>query len=290
MTRKQWDEVLEYIDAHLEGAATVADIAAAAGYSAFHFNRMFAARYGISVMAYLRIRRLEHAAARVTRNERILDIALRYGFGSHEAFTRAFSRHYGVPPLRFRAVAAEPYRVPPRPVPMDEGSVHNGKEENKMTIKTETFNDRVLIGYRFETQPGSAEIPVFWQSVMGDERWERLMGKMDPDGLNYGLCLHTSDMPEGRMDYMIAFDYDGKSAVDPDMELYTLKGASYRVFPAANDIHHDGIAATASIRQCWSYIYTEWFPASGLKYDGEKPDFEVYYRDGRAEIFIPIIE
>lgn len=270
------------MDAHLERPVTVARIAAFAGYSAFHFNRVFAARQGASVMAYLRMRRLQHAAARIVAGDRILDVAVRFGFSSQEAFTRAFRRLYGVPPNRFRSLHVGPYTVPPHAA-----RGRDSKGESIMEVRQEQFNDRVLVGYTLRTTPQSAEIPAFWEAVMGDGRWERLMGKMAEDGLNYGLCVMPDGMEGNRLDYMIAFDYDGETPLDADMELYTLGAASYRAFP----VPRDGDApAVPNIRDTWSYIYGQWFPASGVKRDGNKPDFEVYYEDGGVDIFVPVVE
>lgn len=143
---------------------------------------------------------------------------------------------------------------------------------------------QVLVGYRIETQPGSADIPAFWNAVMGSARWADLHSKSEAPTTNYGLCIHPAEMPEGRMDYMIALRYDGTSPLSPEMELFTLEAATYMAFPVAAS----GEDASQAIKKCWTEIYTQWLPTSGMAVDGYKPDFERYHGQGGVDIYIPI--
>ena len=65
--------------------------------SRYHMSRIFAVSMGIPVMRYLRARRLSEAAGALANGAPdILSVALDVGYGSHEAFTRAFREHFGV--------------------------------------------------------------------------------------------------------------------------------------------------------------------------------------------------
>lgn len=282
MAAIKWQTILDYIDAHVEQNPTVADISEVAGYSPFHFNRLFAAHMGIPVMEYMRIRKLQHAAVRVVEGERLLDIALHYGFASHESFTRAFTRLYGASPKRFRLLHIGRYTLP-------SPTKHHRKSKGEYTMepKTALWKTRTLIGYRFHTQPGSAEIPAFWNSVMSDPRWQQLLERAADNALNYGLCIHPVDMPDGKMDYLIAFDYDGHTPLGEGMELFTLESAEYKIFHVMPQ--ESGDISPEAIKRRWSEIYSEWFPSSGYGYDGDKPDFEVYDNEGSVEIYIPVV-
>lgn len=280
MDEAQWTMILTYVDEQVEESMTVAQIAAAAGYSPFHFNRLFAARIGMPVMEYMRMRKLQHAARQVAAGQRVLDVAVQYGFSSHEGFTRAFKRLHGSSPSRFRRLHAGTYQVPPPRLRQnrDRGDVN-------MEPRKETFARRTLIGYRLHTEPGSADIPRFWNEVMGDERWQRLADKAAPGATNYGLCIHPADMPEGKMDYLIAFDWDGETPPDKDMELFPLEAADYMAFPVAIKEEEE---TPAAIARTWQHIYATWFPASNLTCDSERPDFEAFHGQGRVEIFVPL--
>lgn len=94
---------VDFIEAHLQAELNMAEIAAEACYSAFHFQRLFRAISGLSVQTYVRQRRLSEAA-RMLRDPAcsVLDAALAYGYQSHEAFSRAFAASFGINPSECR--------------------------------------------------------------------------------------------------------------------------------------------------------------------------------------------
>ena len=99
-------KALWYIETHLYGELSLEAISAAVYVSRFHLSRAFPAATGISLAAYVRGRRLSEAAkALVAGAPDILDVALSTGYGSHEAFTRAFRQLFGLAPEQLRAKA-----------------------------------------------------------------------------------------------------------------------------------------------------------------------------------------
>jgi AraC family transcriptional regulator len=88
------EKVLWAIERNLDRPLTLAEIADACGVSHFHLAHAFGQATGISVMQYVRARRLAEAAESLAAGDApdILDLALDAGYGSHEAFSRAFSR------------------------------------------------------------------------------------------------------------------------------------------------------------------------------------------------------
>ncbi len=93
----------EYIETHLRGEITLADLARAARYSPWHAQRLFAERTGKAPFEYIRSLRLSRAALLLRDGtSRVLDIALDFTFGSHEGFTRSFSREFGLSPSAYR--------------------------------------------------------------------------------------------------------------------------------------------------------------------------------------------
>ena len=94
---------LVYIQTHLDGDLSLDLLAERVGFSAYHFHRIFRELIGEPVKEYIRRLRLERGAYRLKISEEtILRIALEAGFKSHESFTRAFARQFGVTPNDFR--------------------------------------------------------------------------------------------------------------------------------------------------------------------------------------------
>ena len=98
---------IEYIERRLGTEIRVDDVAEAAGFSKFHFCRIFKAETGLTVYEYVQRRRLARGAYLLLHGSvSVLDIALELCFGSQEVFSRAFKRVYGLPPGRYRRALA----------------------------------------------------------------------------------------------------------------------------------------------------------------------------------------
>jgi AraC-like DNA-binding protein len=95
--------MLEFIDEHLSKPITLHQLAQAAQYSPWHSARMFKEATGMAPFTYLRHRRLSEAARRLEKPEqKVVDVAFGFVFDSHEGFTRAFSKQFGMNPNEFR--------------------------------------------------------------------------------------------------------------------------------------------------------------------------------------------
>src|ERR1700685_4373528 len=99
-------KALWFIEGHLANPLTLDEVAAIGGASRFHMVRACAAATGLSVMRYVRARRLSEAARALAAGAPdILTLALDADYGSHEAFTRAFRDHFGLTPEAVRSLA-----------------------------------------------------------------------------------------------------------------------------------------------------------------------------------------
>ncbi len=101
------NRILDYIETHLEEKLTNGQLADMAGYSEYHFLHLFKVHTGETVMEYICRRRLFRAMDEILTGSRIIDVAFRYGFESHSAFSRAFKREFGCSPSLLRTLRLE---------------------------------------------------------------------------------------------------------------------------------------------------------------------------------------
>ena len=111
MDRTHMQKVLDYIEAHLkddrQGVLDNVTLAGLAGYSEYHFLRVFHRLVGLTPADYIRKRRISEIVRRIGEGNRPMsDIAFEYGFNSKENFTRAFKKEHGILPTEFRAYSA----------------------------------------------------------------------------------------------------------------------------------------------------------------------------------------
>jgi len=103
MSKQTIDTMVGWIEDNITEEPTLENMSNYVGYSPYYCSTKFHERIGISFKTYLNKRRLNHAALDLLQSsDRIIDIAFKYGFSSHEAFTRSFSREYNLSPSRFR--------------------------------------------------------------------------------------------------------------------------------------------------------------------------------------------
>ena len=92
------EKALKFIDEHIEEKLYLDTISEHMGYSPFYVSRMFSQEMDISIVSYVRMRKLQFAFLDLQNNKTILEVACKYGFESHEGFTRSFKRFWGFSP------------------------------------------------------------------------------------------------------------------------------------------------------------------------------------------------
>jgi len=101
----EWKQILISIDENIENEMSVKDLANMAGYSEFYFLRKFKDFMGMTPMDYVQKRRLIKASERILVGQRIIDVAIQYGWQSYSGFTRAFKKEFGFHPSLLRIMA-----------------------------------------------------------------------------------------------------------------------------------------------------------------------------------------
>ena len=102
------DKAIGYIQANPKEKPTLRNIATHAGFSLNYFDALFRCHTGYTPVEYARVYKLTRTALELRRTQKtVLEIALEFGYGSHESFTRAFKAFYGMPPVEYREHVGE---------------------------------------------------------------------------------------------------------------------------------------------------------------------------------------
>ena len=111
--RKSIQDSIDYIENNLKSEFTVQELSENAGFSLFHYYRLFRGAVGIPVMQYIVRRKLLHAIYEISEGNKMIDAALQYGFETYAGFYRAFVREFGYAPAQFLKTykVRKPYRI-----------------------------------------------------------------------------------------------------------------------------------------------------------------------------------
>src|SRR5579864_8643997 len=153
-------KALWFIESHFAQEISLEDIAKIGGVSRYHMSRVFGLATGHSVMRYVRGRRLTEAARCLANGAQdILTVALDVGYGSHEAFTRAFRDQFGITPEMMRAQGNLDNIELMEPIKMDETLLTNLETPRIVNGKTLLVAG---LGERYSSETCAA-IPAQWQ-------------------------------------------------------------------------------------------------------------------------------
>lgn len=272
-------KALWYIESHFAEDLSLDDIAAMAEVSRFHMARAFGLATGYPVMRYVRGRRLTEAARALSSGApNILSVALDAGYGSHEAFTRAFREQFGVTPEAVRQRGDLHNLDVVEPIKMSESS-NVVLEEPRREAGAALLIAGLRARYGIATIAG---IPMQWQ------RFAPFIGTIPGQlgGVAYGVCYDFDET--GQFDYLCGVAVSSLSGLPPELSGVRIPPQSYRVF--RHHGHVSGLHAT------WQAIMNQWLPDAGLRM-ANAPNFERYAEDfdattglGGVEIWVPIEE
>lgn len=97
------NEITQWIDDNIHQPLSITDVAARAGYSKWHLQRVFFQKKGENIATYIRHKKLTLAANDlINSSSKIIDICFLYGFESQQSFTRSFSKKYNISPRVYR--------------------------------------------------------------------------------------------------------------------------------------------------------------------------------------------
>lgn len=276
MTEIHIKKVLDYIEAHLKGenrgVLDNAALAKIAGYSEYHFLRLFREVVGLTPADYIRKRRISEIVKRIGEGSRpISDIAFEYGFNSKENFTRAFKNEHGILPTEFRTANCSLRLFEPFSFDMQTPNV---------TVSMIHLKPFALAAYRFD----EASPPRCWNKYNAEKRSLCLSGgKITED---YGAMVWNSE--KAGLDYYIGIRKDEALGDISDTVTLNIAGGLYAVFDTPPASQHDFVGI---IRRTWDWIYKFWLPQSGYgRADGyELERYTESSREYTERIYIPLV-
>jgi AraC family transcriptional regulator len=285
--------ILNYIDDNLCEEITADALASKAGYSVWHFCKVFRWGTGCTVMEYVRNRRLLFAAHELNSGDKIIDIAIKYGFETHSGFSKAFRRYFGCSPEESRLTS---HYEKPKPPSLSKtkkylqgGIIMEPKFVTLPSINIAGF----VLKTKMEEGENSKSIPEFWQNYLKSGNCERLHGEDFLKSHNeYGACF--SENPEtGEFEYVIGVEVKEGKTVPAGYETREVPAATYAVFSTPPS---DDSTFVQAIQGLWGFIFEEWFPSSGYEYAPNCVDLEIYDERVMTEkgkvcdIYIPVVK
>lgn len=281
----EWIECLNnainYIEEHLEDEIDYEQIAKIACCSTFHFQRMFSYMVNVPLSEYIRRRRMTMAAVDLQNtNEKVIDIALKYGYSSPTAFNRAFQGVHGITPSQAREKGVLIKAFPPISFKI------TIKGDVEMNYKIEQRDSFRIIGVaqplHKEIEKNFEIVPQMWQRVAESGTVEKLVSMMDSKPM--GVLGVSACNEEEKWKYYIAVA--SNKPIDKEFEEYIVPASTWAIF------YGEG-AMPYSIQELEKRIITEWLPTSGYEY-ANAPDIEVYLspdpENARFEVWIPVVK
>ncbi|XMB65898.1 AraC family transcriptional regulator [Mycoplasmatota bacterium zrk1] len=289
---KRLNRALDYIENNLDKELSVDEIAKEAYISAYHFQSMFAILTDITLIEYIRRRRLTQAAFELQSNAKVIDVALKYGYSSPDSFTRAFTKLHGVNPstakredTQLKLYSRISFQI----------NIKGDVEMNYKIVKKESFSmygiERIINTVKGENYK---TIPQFWDDTMEDGSFKRLLEStnMKLDGSYQGIAQVNAimcyrDTGKDTFPYLIGAFVDDLSNTDGYLKV-DIESLTWAIFRTED---HKSDETVIKIQDLWRRIYSEWLPNSGYEIiDG--PNLELYGSSVNkleySEVWLPV--
>jgi AraC family transcriptional regulator len=276
---------LDFMEECIATGFDVAEAARVANSSSFHFQRMFTMIMGVTVADYVRKRRLTLAAQELaSSHEKVIDVALKYGYDTPEAFSKAFRKVHGVAPSRARTRGISLKAYPRLSFHI---SLRGGKDMDYKIIEKPAFTVFGK-GIRVTTKDGEnfKIVPKFWAESDAEGLTEKLCARAPGADECFGICMDM-DHEKEEFTYMIAVRKPDGIDTRP-FEEKVIPLSTWAVFEAVGPLPE-------SVQKVWQDVYSEWFPSTGYEHTGG-PELEVYpsafMTDPQhcCQIWVPIVK
>ncbi len=277
----------EYIEQNIHEPITLYELSKCAGYSPFHCARVFKELIGKSPFEYIRALRLTHAALKL-RDEKmkVVDVALDFVFDSHEGFTRAFAKEFGITPNKYRKNSPPiywfmPYSIRDRYVHFLKGEKRMEKKSTANTVFVQVIErpERKLILKRGKR----AEEYFAYTQEVGCEIWGLLCSIKDALYEPIGMWLPDNFRTPGTSYYAqgveVPADYSGE--VPEGLEIISFPACKMMVFqgpPFENENFGEAISELWDVMKTFNpELYGfQWADEDGPRFQMEPQGYRGY--------------
>ncbi|WP_379318747.1 AraC family transcriptional regulator [Paenibacillus puldeungensis] len=276
------NRAINYIEEHICEEINLDEAAKIACCSVYHFQRMFAYMANIPLSEYVRRRRMSLAAVDLQSGDKVIEVALKYGYDSPTAFNRAFQSVHGIVPSLARQGGIILKAFPSICFQL------TVKGDVEMNYRIEKRNSFKIIGvkehYEINIKENFADVPLFWQKTAQSGMIPKICSFMDsePKGiLGVSTCMNGKDF-----DYYIAAASNRETPAD--LVEYTVPECTWAIFECVG-------AMPIALQNLQKRIVSEWLPTSGYEY-ANAPDIEVYFEgdqqadDYHCEVWLPVVK
>ena len=278
---------INYIEEHLTEEIDYEIVAKEASCSSFYLQRIFSILCGMTLGDYIRNRRLTLAGNELSAaDDKVIDIALKYGYESPESFTRAFSRFHGVTPSKAKKDGSKLKSFSRLSVTI---TLSGGNIMDYKIIEKNAFDIIEKVeAHTVENSENAKSIPDFWMRSHNDGTVKTLLDTTTDRTYIFGVCY--GNLPENAktFDYSIAAKCDNNTVVPEGFRKNTIPARTWAVFECKG-------AMPNAMQDMWHKIISEFFPTSGYQPTDEM-DIEAYTDgnmgspDYRSEIWVPVIK
>jgi AraC family transcriptional regulator len=287
--RKDFERCLEYIELNITNPLNPTILAENIGYSLFHFCRLFQIYKGMSVMEYIRKRKLEISLIDIMNKEKIIDVALKYGFETPSGFTKAFRKEYGTTPKKY-AFKMEGYN---HKKPVFEVSQYI---QQPKIVEISAFK---IAGFGIETDIASLEytnkLVAYWNDFEEFSYEETMYEALNPlKHGEIGISIPNS-RDSGKMVYLCGVMVENEKYILNNMISFTIPEGQYAVFTIPPvDMRNESDNFAKMIKMTCKYVFDEWFSNCDYVFDEERYDFEFYderchyLENSTMDIYIPV--
>lgn len=273
------NSAINYIEEHICEQIDMEKVGSIAACSSYHFQRMFCYMADTTLSEYIRRRKMSLAASDLIYGEKVIDVAMKYGYDSPTAFNRAFKMIHGIAPSK---IVEEDVTIKSFPPICFRISIKGECEMNYRIVKKEAFK---IVGISMplekEMEKNFEKVPQMWRKAHEEGMIPKLVGMINTDLtaiLGVSIC---NDLEEWKYYIAVASTLENVNG----FEEYVVPACTWAIFTG------EGVGTSIQDLEC--RIVRDWLPTSGYEY-ANAPDVEVYLNDDpqnmKYEVWIPVVK